>query len=165
MYLITSLLWVWISLMAKCTLCDKACQWLAAGLWFSLGTLFSTLINLELPPFFVLHDCIAIYTFGVTSHFYFLQLHCNLLIWSYLPFLSFAWLHCNLLNWSYLPFINVARLHCNLLNWSYLPFFARLHCNLLNWSYLPFLFNAIALQSINLELPPFFALHDCIAIY
>jgi hypothetical protein len=61
--------------------------------------------------------------------------------------------------------------------------FARLHCNLLNWSYFPFLFCAIALQSIKLELPPFFILcaialqsiklelplffilRDCIAIY
>jgi hypothetical protein len=44
-------------------------------------------------------------------------------------------------------------------------YFARLHYNLLNWSYLPFLFCAIALQSIKLELPPLYILHDCIAIY
>ena len=35
-------------------------------------------------------------------------------------------------------------------------YFPSLHCNLLNLSYLPFLFCAIALQSIKLELPPFF---------
>jgi hypothetical protein len=31
--------------------------------------------------------------------------------------------------------------------------------------YLPFIFCAIALQSIKYELPPFFILRDCIAIY
>jgi hypothetical protein len=30
------ILWVWISIRARCTtLCDKVCQWLATGLWFS----------------------------------------------------------------------------------------------------------------------------------
>ena len=30
------ILWVWISIRAKCTtLCDKDCQWLATGWWFS----------------------------------------------------------------------------------------------------------------------------------
>jgi hypothetical protein len=29
------MLWVRISIRARCTLCDKACQWLAAGRWFS----------------------------------------------------------------------------------------------------------------------------------
>ena len=28
-------MWVWILLMARCTLCDKVCQWLATGRWFS----------------------------------------------------------------------------------------------------------------------------------
>ena len=32
------MLWVRISIRAKCTtLCDKVCQWLATGLWFSPG--------------------------------------------------------------------------------------------------------------------------------
>jgi hypothetical protein len=34
-------LWVWISLKAgvhDTTLCDKVCQWLVAGQWFSPGT-------------------------------------------------------------------------------------------------------------------------------
>ena len=32
------MLWVRISIMARCTtLCDKVCQWLATGLWFYLG--------------------------------------------------------------------------------------------------------------------------------
>jgi hypothetical protein len=45
----------------------------------------------------------------------------------------------------------------NLIDWLP-PFyiFVRLHCNLLNWSCLPFIFFAIALQSIELELPPLF---------
>jgi len=31
-------LWVWISIRARCTtLCDKVCQWLATGQWFSPG--------------------------------------------------------------------------------------------------------------------------------
>jgi hypothetical protein len=34
---------VWISIRARCTtLCDKSCQWLAAGRWFSSGTLISS---------------------------------------------------------------------------------------------------------------------------
>jgi hypothetical protein len=37
------MLWVWVPLMMRCTtLCDKVCQWLAAGWWFSLGTLVSS---------------------------------------------------------------------------------------------------------------------------
>jgi len=31
-------LWVWIPLMARCTWCNKVCQWLAAGRWFCPGT-------------------------------------------------------------------------------------------------------------------------------
>jgi hypothetical protein len=32
------MLWVWISIRARCTtLCDKVCQWLATGSWFSPG--------------------------------------------------------------------------------------------------------------------------------
>ena len=32
------MLWVWISIRARCTtLCDKVCRWLATGRWFSLG--------------------------------------------------------------------------------------------------------------------------------
>jgi len=31
--------WVWISIRARCTtLCDKVCQWLATGWWFSPGS-------------------------------------------------------------------------------------------------------------------------------
>jgi hypothetical protein len=38
------MLWVRISIRARCTpLCDKVCQWLATGRWFSLGPpVFST---------------------------------------------------------------------------------------------------------------------------
>ena len=38
-------LWVWIPLrrgILDTTLCDEVCQWLAAGLWFSLGTRISS---------------------------------------------------------------------------------------------------------------------------
>jgi hypothetical protein len=36
-------LWVWILLRVRCaTLCDKVCQWLAAGRWFSPGTTVSS---------------------------------------------------------------------------------------------------------------------------
>ena len=32
------MLWVWILIRARCTtLCDKVCQWLVIGLWFSSG--------------------------------------------------------------------------------------------------------------------------------
>jgi hypothetical protein len=37
-YLSPLMLWVWISIRARCTtLCDKVCQWLATGQWFSPG--------------------------------------------------------------------------------------------------------------------------------
>jgi hypothetical protein len=37
------MLWVRISIMARCkTLCDKVCQWLATGRWFSPGPLVSS---------------------------------------------------------------------------------------------------------------------------
>ena len=38
------MLWVWISIRARCTtLCDKVCQWLATDQWFSSGPpVFST---------------------------------------------------------------------------------------------------------------------------
>ena len=37
------MLWVQISIRARCTtLCDKVCQWLATGRWFSLGPPFSS---------------------------------------------------------------------------------------------------------------------------
>jgi hypothetical protein len=42
------MLWVRISIRARCTaLCDKACQWLATGRWFSPGlSVFSKIINI-----------------------------------------------------------------------------------------------------------------------
>ena len=40
------MLWVRIPLRARCTtLCDKVCQWLVAGLWFSPGTPVSVIIK------------------------------------------------------------------------------------------------------------------------
>ena len=42
-YLSPLMLWVWISIRARCTtLCDKVCQWLATCLWFSPGTQVSS---------------------------------------------------------------------------------------------------------------------------
>jgi hypothetical protein len=38
------MLWVRILIRARCTtLCDKVCQWLATGLWFSLGSPVSSI--------------------------------------------------------------------------------------------------------------------------
>ena len=40
---LSQLMWVRISIRARCTtLCDKVCQWLATGRWFSLGPLVSS---------------------------------------------------------------------------------------------------------------------------
>jgi len=37
------MMWVWIPIRARCaTLCDKVCQWLATGQWFSLGSSVSS---------------------------------------------------------------------------------------------------------------------------
>ena len=42
------MLWVWISIRARCTaLCDKVCQWLATSWWFSLGPLVSSNNNTD----------------------------------------------------------------------------------------------------------------------
>ena len=44
-------LWVRISIRASCTtLCDKACQWLATGWWFSPGTPVSYTNRTAWPP-------------------------------------------------------------------------------------------------------------------
>ena len=41
--LLPLMLWVRISIRARCTiLCDKVCQWLLTGRWFSLGPLVSS---------------------------------------------------------------------------------------------------------------------------
>jgi hypothetical protein len=43
------MLWVRISIRARCTtLCDKVCQWLATGLWFSPGSLVSSTNKTEI---------------------------------------------------------------------------------------------------------------------
>ena len=40
---LSQLMWVRISIRVRCTtLCDKVCQWLATGRWFSLGPLVSS---------------------------------------------------------------------------------------------------------------------------
>jgi hypothetical protein len=71
-------------------------------------------------------------------------LHCNILNWSYLPFLY----------WSYLPFLYL----------SYLPFlFCAIALQSFKLDLPPFLFYAIAMQFIKLELPPS-NLIDCNAI-
>ena len=119
------------------------CVRLLLKFWSYLPFLFCAIalqsIKLELPPFF---------NFGVTSLFYFARLHCNLINWSYLPFL-FCAIALQSIKLELPPFLKF-------------------------WSYLPFLFCTIALQSIKLELrpfflilelPPFFILRDCIAIY
>ena len=42
-YLSPLMLWIWISIRARCTtLCDKVCQWLATCQWFSPGPLVSS---------------------------------------------------------------------------------------------------------------------------
>ena len=122
-------------------------------------------IKLELPPFFILHDCIAIYHIGVTSLFYFVRLHCNLLNCCYLSFI-FCTIALQFIKLE-LPLFYILHdcIAIYLIGVTSLFYFVRLHCNLYNWSYLPFLFFAIALQSIKLELPPFFILRDFIAIY
>ena len=87
-------------------------------------------MKLELPPFYILHDCIAIYEIVVTSLFI---LRDCIAIYEIVV--------------------------------TSLFYFVRLHSNLINWSYFPFIFCVTALQSMKLELPPFYILPDCIAIY
>jgi hypothetical protein len=44
--LLPLMLWVRISIRARCTaLCDKVCQWLASGRWFSPGPVFEDYIS------------------------------------------------------------------------------------------------------------------------
>jgi hypothetical protein len=61
-------------------------------------------IKLELPPF------LKMFTIALQSIKFELP-----------PFLNFVWLHCNLLNWSYLPFIFCV-IALQSINWFYLPF-------------------------------------------
>ena len=60
------MLWVRIPLMARCTWCDKVCQWLAAGQWFSPSTLIS-------PTYTIDHHDIAEILLKVTLN----TIHCN----------------------------------------------------------------------------------------
>jgi hypothetical protein len=44
--------WVWVSIRARCTtLCDKVCQWLATGWWFSSGTPVSSKNKIDLTRY------------------------------------------------------------------------------------------------------------------
>jgi hypothetical protein len=46
------MLWVWVSIRARCTtLCDKVCQWLATGWWFSSGTPVSSKNKIDLTRY------------------------------------------------------------------------------------------------------------------
>ena len=46
---LSTLLWVRISIRARCTtLCDKVCQWLTTGRWFSPGALVSSINKTDL---------------------------------------------------------------------------------------------------------------------
>jgi hypothetical protein len=46
---LSPLMWVRISIRARCTtLCDKVCQWLRTGRWFSLGTPVSSTKKIDL---------------------------------------------------------------------------------------------------------------------
>jgi hypothetical protein len=57
------LLWVRISIRARCTtLCNKVCQWLAIGRWFSLGPPLSSTNKTDFA-FFFLRDCFVYYMY------------------------------------------------------------------------------------------------------
>jgi hypothetical protein len=105
-------------------------------------------IKLELSPFYILRDCIAIYYIRVTCLFYFVRFHCNLLNWSYLPFI-FCVIALQSITLELPPFYILC------------DFIAIYLIGVISL----FKFCMIALQSIKLELPPFYILHDCIAIY
>ena len=127
--------------------------------------LHCNLLNLSYLPFIFCAIALQSIKLEFTSLLYFARLHCNLLNWSYLPFI-FCTIALQSIKLELPPFYILCDcIAIYLIGVTSLLYFARFHCNLLNWSYLPCIFCVIALQSIKLELPPFYILHDCIAIY
>ena len=135
---------------------------------------------MELSPFF--YWVICIFYIGVTSLFYYCTIDCNLLNWSYLPFLFWR-LHSQSIKLELPPFfilelsaiyyigvtslfyiLRLSPLQSIILELS--PFFILRDCIAIFYIGVTSLFYFwIALQSIILELPPFFILRDCIAIF
>jgi hypothetical protein len=62
--------WVWISLRARCaTLCDKFCQWLAAGRWFPPCTPVSSTDKTDCHDIAEILLKVALSTIKPTNHF------------------------------------------------------------------------------------------------
>ena len=84
------MLWVWISIRARCTsLCDKVCQWLVAGQWFSLGPPVSSTNITDL------HNITEI----------FLKVALNTIKPTKLEHTSFIWWIRNIVQWAFLALI------------------------------------------------------------
>jgi len=63
------MLWVRIPIMARCTtLCDKVCQWLTTGRWFSLGTPFSSTNKTDRHDITKIMLKVALKTIKPTNH-------------------------------------------------------------------------------------------------
>jgi hypothetical protein len=113
------MLWGWISIRARCTtLCDKVCQWLATGRWYSPGTLVSSNYKTdhhditEILSRFKLTTSVVIGTDGtIFKHYICLKAYClpngKIVIFSYPKLLSFSVL--TFIEWrltpSYAPYI------------------------------------------------------------
>ena len=62
------MLWVWISIRTRCTtLCDKVCQWLATGRWYSPGPPFSTTNKTDRNDFTEILWKVALNTIELTN--------------------------------------------------------------------------------------------------
>ena len=74
------------------TLCDKVCQWLAAGWWFPLGTSVSCTNKTDRHDITIfasqrLRSALLIFTLGIASRIFVIPAHCHLLDFnSYAPF-------------------------------------------------------------------------------
>jgi len=65
------MLWVWILLrrgVLDTTLCDKVCQWLTAGKWFSPGTLISSINKTDRHDITEILLKVALNTINQTNH-------------------------------------------------------------------------------------------------
>ena len=80
------------------TLCDKVCQWLATGQWFSSGTPFSSTIKIDCDKITEILSKVALNTITPSV------ILCTLKVYMYLSMGTWSWISFN--GWIQFLFIN-----------------------------------------------------------
>ena len=85
-YVSPLMLWVWIWFRARCTtLCDKVCQWLATGRWFSPGCPVSSTNKTDRHNITEILLKVALNTIKQTNLFITLKSHFLISQWNKIP--------------------------------------------------------------------------------